>query len=510
MKAPGILSRYKAASTRYGTGLKKIWDRIWKVLTFNLIEGVVFPKKCLSLSIEKGAVSAAYGTLFLSRPCIRGSRRYPFDEDKYAGPENLSWAASRALDELKASGSAIVLTVPREFLVLRTVELPSSTKENISSVISYELDRLTPFTSSEATYDFKVYDEEEGKLKLIIAAIRTDVLRPYLDVLKEKKMRPARIAVSSTSLGTLCGAFDNRDNLFCISIHGSGYEGCLMKKGAVASTFSGTFTASDRETNLNQIAGEITPFLGQLKDKGISPAIILCPVDGYTTLQQKTGLPVRILKNDEIQRRFKTTNRNIVLAPLGGLLEAILPKAKGFNLMSKGVAEARKVPIAVTIALLCIIVAMIIPYLVVPLELQKSRLRQIDAHLSSRKGEIKKIEALKKEISDLSTEIDRIKNFKESSPMALNIMKELTTVLPSTVWLTRTRITGETVEIEGYAAAATEILPKLEQSKMFRKAEFTSPTIRDVRMNADRFVMKMELEGIVKKESGEDKNEKEE
>jgi len=83
-------------------------------------------------------------------------------------------------------------------------------------------------------------------------------------------------------------------------------------------------------------------------------------------------------------------------------------------------------------------------------------------------------------------------------------------VLPSTVWLTRTRITGETVEIEGYASTATEILPKLEQSKMFRKVEFTSPTIRDVRMNADRFVLKMELEGFEKKGSGEDKNEKEE
>jgi len=510
MKAPEILSRYKAAGTRYGAGLKKVWDRIWKVLTFNLIEGVLFPKKCLSLSIEKGSVSAAYGTLFLSRPRVRGYRKYLLDEDKYASPENLTWAASRALDELKASGAEIVLTVPRELLVLRTVELPISTKENISSVISYELDRLTPFNSSEATYDFIIYDEEEGKLKLIIAAIRTDVLRPYLDVLKEKKMRPARIAVSSTSLGTLCGAFDNRDNLFCISIHGSGYEGCLMKKGAVASTFSGTFTASDRETNLNQIAGEIAPLLGRLKDKGISPAIILYPFDGYATLQQKTGLPVRTLKNDEIRRKFRTADRDILLTPLGGLLEAILPKAKGFNLMSKGAAETRKVPLAITIVLLCVIIAMIIPYLVVPLELQKSRLRQIDAHLSSRKGEIKKIEALKKEIGDLKTEIDRIRNFKESSPMALNIMKELTTVLPSTVWLTRTRITGETVEIEGYASTATEILPKLEQSKMFIKVEFTSPTIRDVRMNADRFVLKMELEGFEKKGSGEDKNEKEE
>ncbi len=83
-------------------------------------------------------------------------------------------------------------------------------------------------------------------------------------------------------------------------------------------------------------------------------------------------------------------------------------------------------------------------------------------------------------------------------------------MLPSTAWLTRTRITGETVVIEGYASVATEILPKLEQSKMFRKAEFTSPTIRDARMNADRFVMKMELEGFEEKQSGEKKDEKEE
>ena len=94
--------------------------------------------------------------------------------------------------------------------------------------------------------------------------------------------------------------------------------------------------------------------------------------------------------------------------------------------------------------------------------------------------------------------------------MALNIMKELTTILPKTVWLTRTRITEETVEIEGYAGAATEILTKLEQSPLFKKVEFTSPTIRDAKMNLDRFVVKMEIEGFEKKQAGGEKNEKKE
>jgi hypothetical protein len=34
----------------------------------------------------------------------------------------------------------------------------------------------------------------------------------------------------------------------------------------------------------------------------------------------------------------------------------------------------------------------------------------------------------------------------------------------------------------------------------FRKAEFASPTFRDARMNADRFNIKMEIEGIEKEE----------
>jgi Tfp pilus assembly protein PilN len=503
-----LSSRFRATSSGYGVRLKKTWDKVWKVLTFNLMEGVILPKKCLSFSIEKGAVSVAYGSLFLSRPRVKAFRKYYFDEGKHAMPENVVSAASRAIDELKARGAEIVLNIPHEFLVVRTAELPSVAKENIASVITYELDRLTPFTSSEAMYDFKIYDEEEGKLKVIIAASRADVLKPYLDALKEKNIQPARITASAVSLGTLCGVIVNTQYAVCISITGAGYEGCLTKAGVVASTFYGTFSGQDRESNLDLVAEDLVPLISQLRNKGITPAVLLCSGEEYTTLRKKIDSPVRIVRKDDIQSILRTAGTDINFAPLGGLLEAILPGTKGFNLISKGAKEVKKVPLAITIIFLSIIIAMIVPYLVVPLEIQKSRLREIDAQIASRKGEIKKIEALKKEISALSGEISRIKDFKESRPMALNIMKELTTLLPNTVWLTRTRITEETVEIEGYASTATELLTKLEQSKLFKKVEFTSPTIRDARMNADRFVIKMEIEGIEKRQAGGDKDEK--
>jgi len=63
------------------------------------------------------------------------------------------------------------------------------------------------------------------------------------------------------------------------------------------------------------------------------------------------------------------------------------------------------------------------------------------------------------------------------------------------------RITQTTVELEGYASSATGLLPKLEASQYFKKAEFASPTFRDTRMNADRFNIKTELKGVKKDET---------
>lgn len=145
--------------------------------------------------------------------------------------------------------------------------------------------------------------------------------------------------------------------------------------------------------------------------------------------------------------------------------------------------------------------------LIVPLYMEKTRVDRIEREIMSRRTEVKAIEALRQESSAIDSEIAAVRNFKVSAPMTLDITKELTNILNKNVWLTRLRITGETVEIEGYAASATEVLPRLEQSPLFKKVEFSSPTIRDTRLNADRFVIKMELEGFEKK-TGAKPNEK--
>jgi Tfp pilus assembly protein PilN len=80
--------------------------------------------------------------------------------------------------------------------------------------------------------------------------------------------------------------------------------------------------------------------------------------------------------------------------------------------------------------------------------------------------------------------------------MTLDILKELTAIVPKNAWLSRVRVSETNVDLEGYAASASGLLSKLEASSFFKKVEFSSPTFRDTRMNADRFNIKMEIEGV--------------
>ena len=209
-----------------------------------------------------------------------------------------------------------------------------------------------------------MYDEEEGKLKVIIAAARADVLRPYLDALREKKIYPARITVTAAGFATLCGVLDNNTDALCISISETGYEGCYLTRGTLSSTLYGSFPSRNRESNLGQVTVEIARIIDRLKNKDITPAIFLFPVDGgynYAIPQQIAGVPVQIFTEDDLRTKLKTSAEDIVAPPLGGLLEGIRPGAKGFNLLTKGTREIRKAPLVITILLLSIIVAMAIP-----------------------------------------------------------------------------------------------------------------------------------------------------
>ncbi|MEW6586234.1 MAG: PilN domain-containing protein [Nitrospirota bacterium] len=500
MNGTAVIRKISTLAAVSSATLRRIWAPAWKVLSFSPADDRIYPSKTVSVSIERGKASTMYGSRVFSKISVRLIREFTFEEDRYPQPEVLASSLAFALSERGMTKADITLCIPKAWAVIRTSEFPIAVKENLPNVVSFELDRITPFSSEDAYYDFKILGETTEKITLLIAAAKADIVDQYREALGEKGIKVSRVTVNLSCLETLSRYRDDKSDSLFLEIGKEGYDGAMFINGAVLNSFSGSFPEADDRMKADTLMSEIGPHFDQFKLYGKAPRVQILFKDKSAALREmlKTLIPHPVVVLNETNPGFsvKGDTTGIPYAALGGVVEALWPKAGSMNLLSKGKHAVQKPPIALTVILLISILALWVMYIIAPLRVEEKRLQEIDRQIELRKEEVKKVEALKKEIEGVRNEIDTIVRFKTKKPMALNILKEITTILPKTAWLTRVRISETKVEMEGYAASATGILAKLESSPHLTKAEFASPTFRDTRLNADRFNIKMEIEGV--------------
>ncbi len=511
MTGSTAIKKISSFATVSASLLKSIAVPTWNVLSHDF-SNVILPEKCLSISIEQSGFSIAYVKKIFSRFKVAAIKKYPI-ETANSDPEFLASSAAFFANEFGADKTAVTLSIPKSWVITKIVEFPSSIKEDIPSVISYEMDRITPFDSSDALYDFKIIEEINGKIKILLAATRNQVLKPYLDALSNKGIIVQKVTINSSAVDSIIRhAVRQTSNLY-LEISDRGYEGALFTYSYPIAFFGSEFKDTEDKHRLTQIVDDIRHFIEQNKKNGISPEIYILfknkSLNIKENLRLMLNMPFRTLNEIDLKISFAMTKDEISYSAVGAAIETLWQKSNGFNLFSKGQVVIPRKPLVLTIILLIVLSSIGILYAVAPLYIENQRIEEIDRQIAARKEEVRKVEALKKEIEVLNKDIALIKDFKNGRQMSLNFIKEFTSIAPKNTWLTRMRITEKTVEIEGYASSATELMPKLETSKLFQKVEFASPTFRDARMNSDRFNIRMEIEGLEKKQDLGNKNEKE-
>jgi Tfp pilus assembly protein PilN len=499
MNGTAVINRLSLWASASSSVLKKFTNPVARLLSFSLADDSIYPAKCVAASLDRGSLSVAYGRRFLSRMKIQGVREYSFD-GKYPQPEVFASSLALAINDLGARNPQVTLSIPKAWTVITAADFPVSVKENLSDVIAYELDRITPFSSANAFFDYRVLGEKEGKLSVLIIAVKDDVIQPHIDALAERGIRVGRISVNLSGIETLLRYIGIRQSTIFLDLGRDGFEGALFHNNSITNVVTGNFSASDERSQASLVVREITPLLDSMKSGGRQPHIMAHLKDVPPGLKEQliAQLPERLhlLNETDIGLKYPARRGNIPYAALGTVLESLWPKANGLNLLSKGVHAADRAPKLLTGILLLTILGLWIVYLVAPLKIEEKRLAEIDRQIALRKEEVKKVESLKKENEAIEAEMASINSFKEKRRMSLDILKELTAILPKSAWLSRVRVTETNVELEGYASSASGLLSKLESSSFFKKVEFSSPTFRDTRMNADRFNIKMEIEGI--------------
>lgn len=477
------------------TKLTKAWGPVYRFLTFSLANELISPKRFLSISIEKGQISFAYGIRLLSRIKIKDARKYTIENGRYPQPGELISFLTLFINESGASRSDITLSIPKTWTVIRTVDLPISVKENLSGAISYEMDRLTPFASEDAFFDFKVLKEDAERINLLLMAVRTELVRPYINVLNENGFGLERITINLSAMGTLCHYMgEDISEFIFLEIDSHGYECGLFIDGLMTQAYSDELVGIEDVEKSKKISSDVISLVETAKAMGRSPQIMTLFKDEMTIkdqLRSAMGMPLKMI--DEAKPNIPNYHEKGSYTAVGGLIQSLWQDEKAPNLLRKGITEKERPPYTLTIILLLALIVTFIFYIIAPLSVEGKRLKEISHQIALKEEKVKRVEAIKKEVEILSSEISTINDFKGSVVLTLDILKELTSILPNDAWLTGLKLKGNTLEINGYATSATGLLPILDASAYFDKVEFASPTVRDRILKSDRFRIKMQI-----------------
>lgn len=402
----------------------------------------------------------------------------------------LAFAGEHRVDTRRA-----YLCLPRSEAAFSRVILPAAARENLSQVLEYELEHLTPLPRDQVYFDYSVRTVGEDRLEVLLMCIPREVVRGYLEALEDAFVRPRGIVLASTAIAdylAFCRGGEMDGPIGLVIGGGDGVELALLAGGRlIGSQLLPASRAEPAELSRSlarQIAeGAVPPDEVKLYRlelaNGAGPRL---PLIGEGDL---VSLAAGRL---EAPAEFFSAPEPALLPAVGAALDAVregtvpvnLLPAEGRKLHEEGISLATVVMVALVGVLLLVWAGSA----VVKDELLR---RQVRDELAAVEPQVEEVKAIQDEIASLRKQIEIIQPGQERR--VTEILKELSDLIPSDAHLTTMNLRNERLTLDGFARSASDLIAALEKSKHFKNVNFTSPTTRSGD-NKERFSLTAEIE----------------
>jgi len=277
-------------------------------------------------------------------------------------------------DKMHLHARELVLCLPPDKVLTKSLTLPRAAEENLREVLSFEMDRQTPFTAEQVYYDFSIVARSAVERTLTVDLVL--VTRRMLDDL-----------------------------------------------------------------------------LTRLGYHGVHPDVVTvnCGEGGV-------GAPVNLLPLEN--RKRKALTPHLINLALG------------------------------TLALLLLISAVSLP-----LVNKRHKIQVLEPLLETASAKAEVALQLRKDVDQLTANSRFLTDKKRSSLPVLEIMDELTHILPDDTWITRLDIKGPELQIQGQSSSAAALIPLIESSSILQNPRFRSPVTQVPRSDTEQFHLSAETRG---------------
>jgi Tfp pilus assembly protein PilN len=436
----------------------------------------------LGLAIGTREVSFVHVAKRFFRVSLLKARTLPLPESGSERIEALAHALTQFLQGLQVTPDQVVLCLSRRVAFVSRLVIPETARGSLSQVIDYEVERLLPFPKEEIYYDYLTYEVggEERRLGVVIFALPRRVVEDHLAVLAQAQVQPQMVSLSSAALMSavaFCAPLSDAPSVLVAQEDGEVELSFIEKKRLVASHLFPLARVPSEAVMTDLLAQGMTRNLpGAVPDE--------VPLFAWQT---NGSLPLRVSAEQDLSSlaaaRFVTAEAEpfpaIVLPALGAALQAVGEDAVGINLLppeKRARREKRLSPLTLGLVGLILLLGIAWPVSVI---VQQHRILNVVAQQKTALDPV--VHQVQTQEDELNHLLDRLKILDGTTQKrVVPLLKNLSELIPTDVYLTSFRYKDGDIELSGVAAAsrpASELVGLLEGSPCLHnvapKAPFT-------------------------------------
>ena len=141
-------------------------------------------------------------------------------------------------------------------------------------------------------------------------------------------------------------------------------------------------------------------------------------------------------------------------------------------------------------ALILLLVAVLVPFIQ-----RQHTATELESELSLLRGQVRQAEVDRMELADRLERMRQIRTQSTAMPALLDVLLELTRLIPDDAWAGQVTIKSGRVRLTGEASAASELLAQLSNSSIFSDPKFEAPLTQNPKNGRERFVISLAIKG---------------
>ncbi len=413
------------------------------------------------------------------------------------------------IEEKGLKNVAIAVALPRETSLSMALKIPAAKSESIKSILGFELEKHIPFATEDVSHGFQILKKEQKVFSILLTAAKKDVIDNAVNSFSEAGLPLSSLTAWHSSLFNALYFSKNilpEKNIALIGLN----QGDMTLD--IFSDLIPVYSKSIRLEKCMEPQAECLGFLekeldhsrlsltGPMDERHLDEGIFISDdeprSDFLKNIAEEISLPVKA----EGLAELGLPNR--AATALGAALSLVGKGRMKINLAPPSAHNRGRTPHLNNLMLTGLVLILALFAGSSYMLKDWTTLRALEGDLTEVRAKKEVLKALTSKHNTLAEQAAVLEKINGTySPGALEVLRELTTLLPRDTWLTGFDFKGDSVSIEGYSRRASLLIMTMSKSPFMTDFEFNGPVAKTAD-GKERFRMHFNIKSIADTAAG--------